>query len=163
MMSGKMRVYVETSVVSYLTARPSHDVLKMAQQLATRDWWGRAPSLYDLFVSDLVIDEASRGDAEAAAKRVSAVNGVCRFLPINREMIALAERLVEVTAVPQSSLDDAIHIATAAIHRMDYIVSWNCRHIANPQTKPLIRKTCEAMGFIYPEICTPFDMIGGSL
>ena len=159
MAEAKKKVYVETSVVSYLTAKPSHDLIKNARQLATQDWWQVAPNDLDLFSSPLVEREASKGDVEAASKRISALEGVVR-IPVTEEMLSLAERLLDATAVPRTSFDDAVHIAVAAVSGMDFLVSWNCKHIANPVTKPLIRKTLEKLGFNYPEICTPLDMKG---
>ena len=158
-MQGRNKVYVETSVVSYLTAKPSHDLIKNARQLVTQDWWQVASDDLDLFISPLVEREASKGDAEAASKRISALDGISR-IPVTEEMLSLAEKLLEATAVPRTSFDDAVHIAVAAVSGMDFLVSWNCKHIANPATKPLIRKTLERLGFDYPEICTPLDMKG---
>ena len=159
MAEAKKKVYVETSVVSYLTAKPSHDLIKNARQLATQDWWQVAPNDLDLFISPLVEREASKGDAEAATKRISALEGVAR-IPVTEEMLSLAEKLLEATAAPRTSFDDAVHIATAAIHSMDFLVTWNCSHIANAETRPLIRKTIEAAGYSVPEICTPLEMKG---
>ena len=83
-----------------------------------------------------------------------------KMLPIDSRMFELAEKLLEATAVPRTSYDDAVHIATAAIHGMDYLITWNCSHIANVETRPLIRKTIESAGFVPPEICTPLEMKG---
>ena len=158
-MSDKKKVYVETSVISYLTARPSHDLIKNARQLATQDWWQVAPAQFDLHISSLVEREAAKGDPEAAVRRMNALKGISD-LPITEEILALAEKLLEATAVPRTSFDDAVHIATASVSGMDFLVSWNCKHIANPMTKPIIRKTLESFGYNYPEICTPLDMKG---
>ena len=158
-MADKKKVYVETSVISYLTARPSHDLIKNARQLATQDWWQVAPDQFDLHISSLVEREASKGDPEAAVRRMNALKGI-PDLPITEEILALAEKLLEATAVPRTSFDDAVHIATASVSGMDFLVSWNCKHIANPMTKPIIRKTLESFGYNYPEICTPLDMKG---
>ena len=158
-MADKKKVYVETSVISYLTARPSHDLIKNARQLATQDWWQVAPDQFDLHISSLVEREASKGDPEAAVRRMNVLKGI-PDLPITEEILALAEKLLEATAVPRTSFDDAVHIATASVSGMDFLVSWNCKHIANPMTKPIIRKTLECFGYNYPEICTPLDMKG---
>ena len=141
-MSDKKKVYVETSVISYLTARPSHDLIKNARQLATQDWWQVAPAQFDLHISSLVEREAAKGDPEAAVRRMNALKGISD-LPITEEILALAEKLLEATAVPRTSFDDAVHIATASVSGMDFLVSWNCKHIANPMTKPIIRKTLD--------------------
>ena len=158
-MSEKKKVYVETSVISNLTARPSRDIIKNARQLATQDWWGSASDRFELYVSSLVEREAAKGDEEAAAKRIGALQGIPRLL-ITDEMLVLAEKLLDATAVPRTSFDDAVHIAVASVSGMEFLLSWNCKHIANPVTKPLIRKTLEGLGFNYPEICTPLDMKG---
>jgi len=155
----KKLVYVETSVVSYLTARPSHDAIKMAQQLATRDWWENYSSEFELYISPLVEQEASKGNQDAAARRLAAISEIPQ-IRITEPVIALAELLLRETAVPKTSFDDAVHIATAAIQGVDFLLSWNCRHIANPMTKPIIRRVLEEHGFKYPEICTPFELKG---
>ena len=157
---SKKKVYVETSVIGYLVARPSRDVIKNAWQVATREWWENVGCNYELYVSPVVEREAAKGDADAAARRLA----VIRTLPsisIRNEMVALAEKLLDETAVPRTSFDDALHISAAVIGGMDFLLSWNCRHIANPETRPIIRRVCEEMGYRYPEICTPFEMLGG--
>ena len=158
-MAEKKKVYVETSVISNLTARPSHNPIDAAAQIASHEWWFSAPSRFELFASLLVEDEAARGDSEAASRRLAVVKEL-RILPIDNRMFALAEKLLAATAVPRASYDDAVHIATAAIHGMDYLVTWNCSHIANVETRPLIRKTIEQAGLVPPEICTPLEMKG---
>ena len=157
----KKKVYVETSVIGYLVARPSRDVIKNAWQVATREWWETAHEHYELYTSPVVEREAAKGDADAAARRLAAIKTV-QSISMCDEMVALAEKLLEATAVPRTSFDDALHISAAAIAGMDFLLSWNCRHIANPETRPLIRKVCEEMGYRYPEICTPFEMLGGT-
>ena len=158
-MAEKKKVYVETSVISNLTARPSHNPIDAAAQIASHEWWFSAPRRFELFGSPLVEDEAARGDSEAASRRLAVVKEL-RMLPIDDRMFVLAEKLLAATAVPRTSYDDAVHIATAAIHGMDYLVTWNCSHIANVETRPLIRKTIEQAGLVPPEICTPLEMKG---
>ena len=122
-------------------------------------WWCGATQRFDLYVSRLVEREAAKGDVSAAERRLSIVREM-QMLPIDDRMFELAEMLLAATAVPRTSYDDAVHIATAAIHRMDYLVTWNCSHIANVETRPLIRKTIESAGLVPPEICTPLEMKG---
>lgn len=155
----KPKVYVETSVISNLTARPSHNPVDAAMQIATASWWYYAPHKFNLFGSQLVLDEAARGDVIAAGRRLQ-IAAELKALPIDERIVALAEKLLEATAVPHSNYDDAVHIATAAVHGMDYLVTWNCRHIANVYTKPLIYRCCLANGFKSAEICTPPEMEG---
>lgn len=121
---SKKKVYVETSVIGYLVARPSRDVIKNAWQVATREWWENVGCNYELYVSPVVEREAAKGDADAAARRLA----VIRTLPsisIRNEMVALAEKLLDETAVPRTSFDDALHISAAAIGGMDFLLSWN--------------------------------------
>ena len=160
-MAEKKKVYVETSVISNLAARPSVNMIDAAHQLVTRQWWEGDRSQYDLYVSELVVEEAQRGDAEAAAKRMSVLSGL-PVLVITNDMRKLAACLLEMTAVPPKSYEDAVHIAVATVNRMDYLLTWNCRHIANASTMPKIIATCEALNLKCPIICTPEQMKGGS-
>ena len=113
---------------------------------------------YELFSSVLVEREAQRGDADAAARRMEAVNRLEK-LPIIPEAENLAEKLLEATAVPRTSYEDAVHIAIAAVNGMDFLVTWNCRHIANAETMPKIYETCRVNGFVCPLICTPEQLM----
>ena len=153
MAEAKKKVYVETSVVSNLTARRSYNLIDAARQAATQTWWDDAETSYELFSSVLVEREAQRGDADAAARRMEAVARLEK-LPIIPEAENLAEKLLESTAVPRTSYEDAVHIAIAAVNRMDFLVTWNCRHIANGETMPKIYETCKVNGFACPLICT---------
>ena len=154
MAEAKKKVYVETSVVSNLTARRSYNLIDAARQAATQTWWDTMRCEFDLFVSLLVIDEASKGDSEASRKRLEALKEMS-VVTITREMEVLAERLLEATAVPRSSYEDAVHIAAATVGKMDYLLTWNCKHIANAVTMPKIFKVCNDSGYQCPIICTP--------
>ena len=156
-MSDKKKVYVETSVISNLTARPSSRVVEAGRQIATIEWWERATQEYELYGSFVVEREAARGDAEAASRRLEKLRDLKSAVFDDRAII-LAEALLSDTAVPRNSYDDALHIATAAINEMEFLVTWNCKHIANAVTRPVIRKTCERMGYVCPEICTPDEL-----
>ena len=151
-------VYIETSVVSYLTSRSSHDLLIAACQQATRDWWDGYRSRFRLHTSELVIAEAGRGDSETAKRRLDYLRGIpeLRLTPESRD---IAKALVEQGALPQKAQADALHIAVAAVHHMDLLLTWNCRHIDNPVTKPVVRSICATMGFSCPEICTPIQLL----
>jgi hypothetical protein len=156
----KQRVYVETTIVSYLTARPSRDLILAAHQEVTREWWERRRADFDLFISQLVLDEAGRGDPEAAKRRVELLVGVAS-LQATDQVKGLARELLQTHALPQEALEDALHIALAAASGMDFLLTWNCRHIANAETAPAIRATIERSGFDPPVICTPDELIGG--
>lgn len=156
----RAKVYVETSVVSNMTAKPSHNPIDAAMQMTTLQWWYLAPRRYELFTSQLVVDESSRGDSVAAARRLQILEEMKPLL-IDERIVTLAEKLLAAAAVPRKSFDDAVHIATAAVHGMDYLVTWNCKHIANVYTKPLIYECCKVNGYKCPAICTPPEMEGG--
>ena len=125
------KVYLESSVISYLTARPSKDIKKLVKQRITKDWWKRR-SEYDFFISQTVVDEIRRGDAEAAFLRLEAILGIPR-LPYLEIVGALVHAFLLSEAVPKDYAEDAFHIAIAAAHQMDVILTWNQKHIANPQ------------------------------
>ena len=154
----KQTVYVETSIISYLTARPSYDVRVIAWQDYTATWWRIAPEKYELYVSELVRQEAGRGDADAAGRRLGSISRLpeLKYIP---EARCLAECFLNSGAIPVAAGDDAAHVALAAVHNMDFLLTWNCRHINNAETKPLIRRLCGEQGFACPEICTPFELL----
>ena len=156
----KPSVYIETSIVSYLTARPSHDVVSVATQRLTCDWWDTKRDLFDLFVSPLVLAEAEQGDVEAAARRLKALEFISS-LEITVEADALASELLTQAALPSKAQDDALHIALAAVHGITYLLTWNCRHINNAEKKPIIRDICFKAGYQCPEICSPCELCGG--
>lgn len=154
-------VYVETSIISYLTAQPSRDVLAIARQQLTRQWWETCRLQFDLVVSPLVEDEASRGDPEAANRRLAIIKTLRQIEP-TPEIRAFTKHLLVQGALPKRAADDALHIALAVLHGIDYLLTWNCRHIDNARTKPLIRRLCQDMGYHLPEICTPEELLGDS-
>lgn len=156
---GKKTVYVETSVLSYLTARASSDLLGAARQKATVDWWDTQRGRFDLYTSDLVVEEAARGDPEAAMHRLAALSAI-PLLAVTAEAVALSKALVRGGAMPAKALDDSLHVAISAVHGVDYLLTWNYRHLDNAETKPIIRSVCAAQGYASPEICTPQELMG---
>ena len=154
----RLKVYVETSVVSYLTSDPSRDLTVAAHQRVTREWW-RGRGRFDLFVSEAVIDEAAAGHPDAAAKRTAALDGL-PVLVVNAAVVALAHRLVQSGAVPPKVAGDAMHIAASAVHRVDLLLTWNCKHIANPAARSKIEQVCRAGGYVPPVLCTPVALGG---
>lgn len=156
----RLRVYIETSVISYLTARASRDVIVAGNELSTREWWDQRAA-YEVYVSQLVLDEAGRGDRSAAARRLHAL----RDLPLLEavpEARALASALVLAAALPPNAEADAAHIALATVHGLDVLLTWNCAHIANAAMRPRIEDICRAAGFEPPIICTPLELGGGT-
>ena len=152
-------VYVETSIISYLTAQPSRDVLAIARQQLTRQWWETSRLQFDLVVSPLVEDEASRGDPEAAKRRLLIITPLRQIEP-TPEVGLFTKQLLTQGALPKTAADDALHIALAVVHGMDYLLTWNCRHIDNARTKPVIRRLCQDANYHFPEICTPEELLG---
>jgi predicted nucleic acid-binding protein len=153
----KSSVYVETSIVGYLTARPSRDLVRAAHQEVTSEWWtGR--EAYELFISQLVLDEASAGDAGAAALRLEALRDL-PLLELTPEAVALAQQFVRAAALPPKAAGDALHIALTAVHGVDYLLTWNCTHIANATMRPRIEAICRGEGFEPPVICTPLELV----
>ena len=150
------RVYVETSIVSYLTARPVRDIVIAGRQQATRDWWETAPTRFELVVSQLVREEAALGDPEAA--RLAALAPLTALAaPV--EALELSRRLVDSAAVPQRAARDATHVAIAAVHGVEFLVTWNFRHIANAVARPRIESVCRRSGVEPPVLCTPEELV----
>jgi len=153
----KPTIYLETSFISYLVARPSRDIIVAAHQQLTFDWWSNQRHHYDLFISQVVFDEARAGDAQEAAKRLAAVEGL-PLLELTEEGIRLAEKLIQLHAVPKKAAQDALHIAIACVNGMDYLLTWNCKHIANARMRSKIDEICRGMGYGPPIICTPEEL-----
>ena len=156
----KPTVYIETTIPSLLTAWPSRDVEIAAQQAATREWW-ETRAKYELCISEEVLREAARGDAAAAAQRLAAL-GDCIILPVTVEVERLTERILATGLIPPRALRDAIHIAVTAVHRADFLLTWNCRHINNATIQRQLDRVCHAAGHELPVICTPNGLLGSS-
>ncbi len=139
------RVYVETTIVSYLAARPSRDLIVAGHQQLTRDWWDSRRASFELCVSQLVLQEAGAGDAQFAQERLKLL-ATMSLLEIKEEAVFLAEALVEAGAMPEKAGNDALHIAVAAVHRIPYLLTWNCRHMANATIRAQIEAVCAAKG-----------------
>ncbi len=150
----KKRIYLETSVISYLTARPNPSLVLAAHQLITREWWEEHAETDSLYVSDLVVSEAAVGAADAVARRTELLQKLPRLrATIQAEL--LAAELVSSGAVPENAKEDAAHIAIAAVHGMDYLLTWNCKHIANIVRLRQVYARIEDMQYVPPIICTP--------
>jgi predicted nucleic acid-binding protein len=154
------KVYIETSIVSFLTARPSSNLLTAAWQNITTEWWERRRNDFQIFTSELVWEEARRGDKKAALRRQNVLEGI-PLLELTESAVNLAKALLSNKAVPHKATDDAFHIALASVHCIDYLLTWNFRHIHNAETKPLIREVVTARDYRCPEICTPQELLGG--
>jgi predicted nucleic acid-binding protein len=158
----KPSVYLETSVVSYYCARPSRDLVVAAQQEITRQWWREHLPRFRIVISDFVLREAIAGDAGASKNRLLALKGFA-LLDISKDAEELADRFLKKHIIPQRKLIDALHIAVAAVHGCDYLVTWNCTHIANAEMRSAISFICDEHGYRSPSICTPQELMGAGL
>ena len=154
----KRKVYIETSVISYLTARPSKTSLGAAHQQITLAWW-ETRSQYDLVVSESVLRECGAGDPDAAKKRLTVLNDVPLIL-ITEQALDIANSLVAKGIIPAKAAEDALHIAIATVNGVDYLLTWNCRHIANPEIQRGIAAHLDDIGLSLPFICTPEELLG---
>ena len=153
-------VYIETSVVSYLTARPSGDLLAAAWQKLTVDWWETQRGRFDLCTSDITVGEARKGDPVAVARRLDVLAGISKLL-ITESVVALSEELLRRGAIPAVAENDAVQVAVSAVHGVDYLLTWNCHHLDNAEIKPFVREICALHGWKSPEICTPRELMRG--
>ncbi len=154
----KPKVYIETTVISYLTAWPSRDVVIAGYQQTTREWWRDAADRFELVASELVIDEASAGDPDAARDRLAALESVT-LLEATEEAASLAQQLLDSGAIPERAAGDAGHIAIAVTNGVEYLVTWNCRHIANATMRSQIERVCRIAGYEPTIICTPDELM----
>ena len=153
----KPRAYLETSFVSYVVGRLSRDVIVLGNQELTRDWWLRRRNEYELFVSEVVIREIVGGDSEVAQQRLSLVE-VLPSLAVTDEAERLAPRLLRAAGLAANAQTDTLHVALAAVHGMDYLLTWNCTHIANATIRRAIERQCRLLGYEPPVICTPQEL-----
>ena len=153
------KIYIETTIPSYLTSRPSRDLLIAGHQQVTHQWWEDRRRDFELFVSQLVEDECRAGDSNMAKKRLNAIRGI-PLLEISNDVDSLADQLITIGPIPKKAETDAAHIAVAAIHRVDYLLTWNCKHIANAEMQKSIREIYRKAGFEPPIICTPEELLG---
>ena len=158
---AKPSVYIETTVISYLTAWPSGNVIRAAHQQITKKWWDQRRGDFELFISAFVTREASLGDAVAAQERLAILAGI-PSLTVGPEVDRLARSLLALKALPAKAGADALHIAAAAVNGVEFLLTWNCKHIANAQMLAVIEEVCQANGYRCPRICTPEELLGDS-
>jgi predicted nucleic acid-binding protein len=151
------KVYVETTIVSYLVARRTRNLIVGAHQELTRRWW-RQRRRFEIFVSPLVIEEASRGDVAARSRRVRLLRDLA-LLEVNDDSRAVGRQLLAKGSLPAQAAGDALHIALAAVHGMEYLVTWNCRHIANAWMRSRIEQVIRGLGYEPPILCTPEELL----
>jgi hypothetical protein len=155
----KPRLYLETTVPSYLTSRPSRDLIIAAHQQITRDWWEKRRGDFEIYISQFVLDEAGAGDPSAARERLKALRSLS-LLDITPEVAVLTSGILASGRIPRKAATDAAHIAIAAVHGMDFLVTWNCVHIANAVIVKVLVSICREHGCECPVICTPEALLG---
>lgn len=154
-------LYVETSVVSYAKARPSNNLQIMAIQKQARDWWRIERPKFELVTSQLTLDEAAEGDPKAATERLQMLDGL-PLIPVSQDARRLANRILSGHMMPQKAAVDALHVALAALAKVDYLLTLNCKHIANAHELPRVYRLLASEGLGGMLICTPAEFLGGS-
>lgn len=150
-------VYIESSVLSYLVSRPSRDLVVAARQQITRDWWADSKASFECFVSQVVLDEIAVGNPEMAECRLEEAKPMA-LLALDDSCVDLARTFLERGLIPPREVRDALHIAVAVIWKVDYLLTWNCKHIANAQAVRQLRKFNDNLGHEFPQICTPEEL-----
>ncbi len=153
-------VYIETSILGYLTARPSRDLVVAANIEITREWWETRRSAFQLYSSQAVVKETSQGDAAIASQRLEILCNL-PLLDLNQSVLDLAEQFLGRSSLPGKADVDAVHIAAATFHGMDYLLTWNCKHIANAQIQRKLADISFDFGYELPILCTPYELLGG--
>jgi len=155
----KPRIYLETTIVSYQTAKPSRDLVVAAHQQITQEWWSRRKEDFSLYVSELVLEEAAQGDPAAARRRLEFLEPM-EVLATDNEALALALVIVNSGCIPEAAGADALHVAVAAVNGMDYLLTWNCTHINNAEIVKKLECACGNAGYRCPVVCTPEQLLG---
>lgn len=153
----KPKLYVETSIISYLTSRQSRDVVINANQQLAQEWWETRED-FDLFISQVVVDEVSKGDAQTANERLNLIRDIS-LLDLNDQARDLAKEILRQNVLPQKAALDVFHIAVATVHRIDFLLTLNCKHIANAFILRRIEKICLELGYEPPIVCTPQEIL----
>ncbi|WP_419546179.1 type II toxin-antitoxin system VapC family toxin [Microcystis sp.] len=153
-------VYIETSILGYLTARPSRDIVVAANIEVTKEWWNTRRGDFQLYSSQAVVKETSQGDVVIASQRLEILANLS-LLDLNQAVLDLAEQFLERSNLPAKADIDAVHIAVATVHGMDYLLTWNCKHIANAQIQGKLAEISLDFGYELPILCTPYELLGG--
>lgn len=152
-------LYIETSILGYLTARSTKNLILAANMEVTKDWWEYRRSAFTLYVSQAVLNEVAQGDTEIAVQRMELLRGV-PSLELNQAVRDLASQFLTRSNLPPKAHIDAIHIAVATVHSLDYLLTWNCKHIANAQIQRKLAEISFDFGYELPILCTPYELLG---
>lgn len=154
----KPTVYIESTIISYLTAKPSRDLIVAAHQQLSNDWWDQIRPQVECYISPFVVQEISEGDKDASSRRIKFVNDI-PVLEINREIQKLAQQYFESLKIPEKARLDALHLAVAVWHEMDYLLSWNCKHIVSGRVRKTIEEINSQLLIKTPALCTPEELM----
>ncbi len=152
-------VYIETSIIGYLSARSSNNLILMASVEVTREWWDIRRTQFTLYISQVVLDEVGRGDAQIANRRLELLRDF-PLLEVSEAVQSLAAQFLNKSNLPAKATDDALHIAAATVYGLDYLLTWNCKHIANAQIQKKLAQISFDAGYELPTICTPYELMG---
>jgi hypothetical protein len=153
----KPTVYIETSVISYFTAKLSRDLIVAAHQQITHEWWEYCLPKFEAYISSFVIDEISKGDRDAVKKRLRAISQFL-ILQVSEDIAVLADRYGQAIDIPEKAKIDSFHLAIATWHGLDYLVSWNCKHIVSGKVRKIVEQINDSFGIRTPIICTPEEL-----
>ena len=154
----KPTVFLETTIPSYLATWQNPQIVMAARQQITHDWWDKHRDKFDFFISQIVLDESAGSDPVASAKRLDILRDI-NVLEPPENVDQIVEALLNQVPLPENAANDALHIAIAVGNGVDYLLTWNCRHIANATLHARMVVVCESLGFELPTICTPEQLI----
>ena len=152
-------VYIETSIFGYLTARSTNNLIIAANIKLTLDWWDSRRNLFVLYASEVVLDEAAKGDTAIASQRLDLLQSLM-LLNLTEEAIELSREFLKQSILPPKASNDALHIALATVYGLDYLLTWNCKHMANAQIQKKLSQISSQLGYELPVICTPYELMG---
>jgi predicted nucleic acid-binding protein len=152
-------LYLDTSIIGYLTIRPSTNLITASNSVITQNWWDTRRQNFTLYISEVVLEELARGDQEIATKRLDLISEL-PLLALNEAVEELAQQFLTKSNLPPKASDDALHIALATVYKVDYLLTWNCKHIANAQIQKKLSQISIESGYELPTICTPYELMG---
>jgi predicted nucleic acid-binding protein len=155
----KETVYIETSILGYLTARSTENLIVAANIKITQDWWNIRRSSFMLYASEIVEDEAAMGDTAIADQRLNLLQSLI-FLDLTEEAVELAQEFLKHSNLPPKASNDALHMALASVYGLNYLLTWNCKHMANAQIQRKLSQISSGLGYDLPVICTPYELMG---
>jgi predicted nucleic acid-binding protein len=152
-------LYLDTSIIGYLTIRPSTNLITASNSVITQNWWDTRRENFTLYISEVVLDVLAGGDQEIATKRLDIISEL-QLLALNEAVEELAQQFLTKSNLPPKASDDALHIALATVYKVDYLLTWNCKHIANAQIQKKLSQISIQSGYELPTICTPYELMG---